>query len=174
MLLQKELPKLVIEHCLLKMVVIYPYRMTGQKVIYCMDTFGHKMTWRIVTTARIPVAPALLAETKLDFQRKICQLQSWYSIPDDLIINFDQTPLPYIITGNSTLNEKGTKSVPLQGKGKKEANHRNFHSLNERWLPSNAANIWRKSTPMPAKRYWVSKGIWCDIYPKSLEQWGEK
>ena len=156
------------------MVAIYPYRMIGQKVIYCMDTFGRKMTWRIVTTARIPVAPALLPETKLDFQRKIRQLQSWYSIPDDLIINFVQTPLPYIITGNSTWNEKGAKSVPLQGKRKKEANHRNFRSLNDRWLPSNAANIWRKNTPMPAKRCWVSKGIPCDIYPKSLEQRGEK
>ena len=174
MLLQKELSKLVIEHCLLKMVAIYPYRMIGQKVIYCMDTFGRKMTWHIVTTARIPVAPALLAETKLDFQHKIHQLQSWYSIPDNLIINFDQTSLPYIITVNSTLNEKDTKSVPLQGKGKKEANHRNFRSLNDRWLPSNAANIWRKNTQMPAKRCWVSKGIRCDIYPKSLEQRGEK
>ena len=36
-----------------------------------------------------------------------------------MIINFDQTPLPYVVTGNSTLNEKGAKSGPLQGKGKK-------------------------------------------------------
>ena len=85
-----------------------------------MDTLEHKMTRRIATTAKIPVAPALLAETKLDFQRKICQLQSWHSIPDDLVINFDQTSLPYVVTGNSTLNEKSAKSVPLQGKGKKK------------------------------------------------------
>ena len=85
-----------------------------------MDTLGRKMTRRIATTARIPVAPELLAETKLDFQRKIRQLQSWHSIPDDLIINFDQTPLPYVVTGNITLNEEGAKSVPLQGKGKKK------------------------------------------------------
>ena len=37
-----------------------------------------------------------------------------------MIINFDQTPLPYVVTGNSTLNEKGAKSGPLQGKGKKK------------------------------------------------------
>ena len=85
-----------------------------------MDTLGRKMTRHNATTTRIPVAPALLAETKLDFQCKICQLQSWHSIPDDLIINFDQTPLPYVVTGNSTLNEKGAKSGPLQGKGKKK------------------------------------------------------
>ena len=77
------------------------------------------MTQHIATTARIPVAPAFLSETKLDFQRKIRQLQTWHSIPYDLIINFYQTPLPYIVTGNSTLHENGAKSVPLQGKGKK-------------------------------------------------------
>ena len=85
-----------------------------------MDTLGRKMTRRIATTARIPEAPALVAETKLDFQRKIRQLQSWHSIPDNLLINFDQTPLPYIVTGNNTLNEKAAKSVPLKGKGKKK------------------------------------------------------
>ena len=98
----------------------------ARKVLYRMDTLGRKMTRRIPTTARIPVTPALLAETRLDFQRKICQLQSWHSIPDDLIINFDQTPLPYVVTGNSTLNEKGDKSVPLQRKGKKKQITRTF------------------------------------------------
>ena len=37
-----------------------------------------------------------------------------------MIINFDQNHLPDVITGKSTLNEKGAKSVPLQGKGKKK------------------------------------------------------
>ena len=85
-----------------------------------MDTLGRKVTRRITTTTRIPVAPALLEETKLHFHRKIRQLQSWHSIPDDLIISFDQIPLPYVVTDNSTLNGKGAKSVPLQGKGKKK------------------------------------------------------
>ena len=92
----------------------------ARKVLYRMETIGRKMTRRIATTARVPVAPALLSETKLDFQRKIRQVQTWHSIPYDLIINFDQTPLLYIVTGNSTLHEKGAKSVPLQGKGKKK------------------------------------------------------
>ena len=85
-----------------------------------MDTIGRKMTRRIATTARVPVAPALLSETKLDFQPKIHQVQAWHNIPNDLIINFDQAPLPYVVTGNSTLHEKGSKSVPLLGKGKKK------------------------------------------------------
>ena len=85
-----------------------------------MDTIGRKMTRRIATTARVPVAPALLSETKLDFQRNIHQVQAWHNIPNDLIINFEQTPLPYVVTGNSTLQEKGAKSVLMQGKGKKQ------------------------------------------------------
>ena len=41
----------------------------ARKVLYRMDTLGRKMTRRIATTARIPVAPVFLAETKLDFHR---------------------------------------------------------------------------------------------------------
>ena len=55
----------------------------ARKILYRMDTLG-QMTRRIATIARIPAAPALLVETKLDFQRKVRQLQSWHSIPDDL------------------------------------------------------------------------------------------
>ena len=50
------------------------------KVLYRIDTLGRKMTRHIATTARIPVAPAILTEIKLDFQRKIHELQSWSSI----------------------------------------------------------------------------------------------
>ena len=35
----------------------------ARKVLYRMNTLEHKMTRQIATTARIPVAPALLAET---------------------------------------------------------------------------------------------------------------
>ena len=66
------------------------------------------------------MSTALILETKLDFQSKINQEQSWHSISNDLIINFDQHPLPYVINGNSALHEKGVKSVPLQKKRKKK------------------------------------------------------
>ena len=46
----------------------------ARKVLYRMDTLGRKMTRRIATTTRVPVALALLAETNLDFQRRIRQL----------------------------------------------------------------------------------------------------
>ena len=64
------------------------------QVLYRFEKLGRKITSRMATTAKIPIAPALLSETKLDFQRKIKELQAWHKIPENLIINFDQTPLP--------------------------------------------------------------------------------
>ena len=74
----------------------------ARQVLYRFENLGRKITSCIATTAKIPIAPALLRETKLDFQRKIKELQTWYKIPEDLIINFDQTPLPYVCTGKRT------------------------------------------------------------------------
>ena len=70
----------------------------------------------MATTARILNAPAILSETNLDLQGKIWR----HNIENYLIINYDQTPLPFVVTGNYTVNEKGAKSVPLQNKGKKK------------------------------------------------------
>ena len=76
------------------------------------------MCRRKATTEKIPVNPGLLKEAKLHFQRQIKQMQEWHQIPDDLVINFDQTPLSYVCIPNHTLHFKGGKSVPLVGKGK--------------------------------------------------------
>ena len=67
---------------------------------------------------KIPVTSGLLKEAKLHFQREIKQMQEWHQIPDDLIINFDQTPLSYVCSPNHTIHFKDGKSVPLVGKGK--------------------------------------------------------
>ena len=59
-----------------------------RQVLYSFVNLGRKMTRCMATTAKIPIAPALLDETKLNFQRKIKQLQAWSEISEDLIINF--------------------------------------------------------------------------------------
>ena len=92
----------------------------SRQVLYRFETLGRKMTSRMATTAKIPIAPALLNETKLDFQRKIKSLQAWHEIPEDLIINFDQTALPYVCTGKRTYHTQGASNVPLVGRGKKK------------------------------------------------------
>ena len=90
----------------------------GKNVLYRMEKEGKKMTCRCATTSKLPVAPGIISEVKLDFQRKIKAAQSKHDIPDDLIINFDQTP--YICSPNHKLHQRGAKSVPLISKGKKK------------------------------------------------------
>ena len=76
------------------------------------------MCQRKATTEKTPIAPGLLTEAKLHFQRKIKQIETWHNIPDELILNFDQTPLSYICSQNHTLHFLGAENVPLVGKGK--------------------------------------------------------
>ena len=47
-------------------------------------------------------------------------MQTWHKIPEALIINFDQTPLLYICTGNCTYAKKGSSYILLVGKEKKK------------------------------------------------------
>ena len=89
------------------------------QVLYRFEKLGRKITSRMATTAKIPIAPALHNETKLDFQRKVKELQAWHEIPEDLLINFGQTPLAHVCTGKRTYHAQGASNVLLVGKGKK-------------------------------------------------------
>ena len=77
------------------------------------------MSRRMGTTAKIPVAPGLLKEEKLKSQRDIKTLQQQYGIPDELILNYDQTPFSYVCVPNHALHTGGEANIPLIGKGKK-------------------------------------------------------
>ena len=92
----------------------------AKAVLYRMEKEGKKMTRRMATTAKIPVAPGILKEAKLGFQREIKTLQTEFNVPKDLILNFDQTPLTYVCSSSHTLHQKGSTSVPIIGKGKKK------------------------------------------------------
>ena len=61
-----------------------------------------------------------LKEEKFTFQRKIQELVTWHKISKEIIIDFDQTPLPYTTVGNTTLEFFGAQSVP---KRKRKTNH---------------------------------------------------
>ena len=77
-----------------------------------------KKVKRIATTSKISIAPGLLKEEQLKFQRKIQAFIKCHDIPKDLVLKFDQTPLSYITLGNKTLEFEGTKSVSVKDKGK--------------------------------------------------------
>ena len=73
---------------------------------------------QMAVTSKIPMSPAFLNGTRLDYQQRNNFIQLWYEISKNLIVNFDQTPLPQVCASKYTLEKKGTGSVPLVGKGK--------------------------------------------------------
>ena len=72
-----------------------------------------KMVSRLGNAAAMSIAPAIFSETKLDFQHKIKCTQEEYNIPEDLIINFDQTPLAFICGSNRTMEFEGATSAQI-------------------------------------------------------------
>ena len=83
----------------------------------------------MATTAKIPEAPGILKKAKLGFQREIKTLQTEFNVPEDLILNFDQTPLTYICSSSHTLHQNSERldKCSLNCKGEKEADHGNFY-----------------------------------------------
>ena len=61
----------------------------ARKILYKMETTGKKMSRRMATTSKVPVAPGILKEVELDYQREIKQLQEWHTVPEEFILNFD-------------------------------------------------------------------------------------
>ena len=121
-----------------------------RQVLYRFENLVQKMISRMAITAKIPVIPALLSETKLYFQRKIKELQAWHEFPEDLIINFDQTPLPYVCTGKRTCHTQSASNVSLVGKAKK-VNYRYLHN-NYVWAVStNASHLSREHRLLTVK-----------------------
>ena len=75
---------------------------------------------RKATTAKVPISPGFIKEIGFTFYRSIKTLVDSFDIPPQLIINIDQTPLPYCLTSQYTMAEKGAKRVAITG----SADHR--------------------------------------------------
>lgn len=60
-----------------------------------------------------PVSPGFLKEIGFTFCRSIKEVVSAYDVPDDLIINIDQTPLPFVLISKYTMNRTNEKFVPI-------------------------------------------------------------
>ena len=75
------------------------------------------MNWtkRKGTTGKIDSSKQFLLEEKLTFQKKISAVIFEHDIPEELIINLDQTPLSYLSPGKYTFDVKGGKTVPIKG-----------------------------------------------------------
>ena len=127
----------------------------ARNILNEMDRRGKRIKRRMATTCKIPVAPALLEEEKFTFQRNIEREVDSHNIPEELILKFDQTPLSYVCTSNTTLEVQGKKSVSVVGKGKQKQITGTFTVLPRRILCHSypqmigaaknlRLNIWRK------------------------------
>ena len=74
-----------------------------------------------MTTSRPVVTGALWIEIRTLPLHDICTLVQTYNIPDELIINVDQTSSKYMPTSSVTMAEKNSKHVPNQGADDKRA-----------------------------------------------------
>ena len=82
---------------------------------------GINMVRRKGTTSRLPIASALIKEVKRSFQKKIPTTVKEHKIVEELIINFDQTPLAYQSPRSYTVSPKGSKKVPIHDLNRKAA-----------------------------------------------------
>ena len=65
---------------------------------WCQSIFRRiGFTKRRATTAKQPVSSSLLKEMGFPFHRAVKKVVDAYDIPDDLVINIDEIPLPFIL-----------------------------------------------------------------------------
>ena len=72
-------------------------------------------TRRKGTTGKVNPSEQFLKEEQHTFQANIANAIIEHDIPDDLVINLDQTPLSYVSPGKYTMHQKGEKHVPING-----------------------------------------------------------
>ena len=73
------------------------------------------LSQRMVTTSRPIVTGAIWLETRAQYLHDIVHAVVSHSIPDELIINADQTPSKYVPTANVTMAEKNSNRVARKG-----------------------------------------------------------
>ena len=76
---------------------------------------------RAVTTSRPIITRSLWAEVRSRYLFEIINNALKYSIPDELIINVDQTPSKFVATDNMTMAAKGEKHISRAGATDKRA-----------------------------------------------------
>ena len=75
------------------------------------------MNWtkRRDTTGKVEPSEKFLEEEKFTFQRKISNVILDLDVPSAVVVNLDQTPLPYVSPGKYTFLSKWLKNVPMKG-----------------------------------------------------------
>ena len=81
---------------------------------WCQSIFrGIGFTKRRTTTARQSVSSGFLKEMRFSFDLAIKEVVDAYDIPDDLMININPTPPPFILLNKCTMDKKNENLVPV-------------------------------------------------------------
>ena len=83
---------------------------------WCTSVFK-RMKWanRKSTRSKPSLSPGLIKEVGLIFFKEIAETVQADNIPAQLIINIDQTPLPFVLISKYTMNKKGESTVSILG-----------------------------------------------------------
>ena len=65
------------------------------------------------TTVKRTMNPALYDELDFTWQKRIAEKVFEHKIRNDLILNFDQTPLGFTCPAKATFTEKNAETVPI-------------------------------------------------------------
>lgn len=76
---------------------------------------------RHATTGKLPLPQPFILEQRKRFAQEIGRLAAEHSIPETMIINWDQTPLKYVPTGQWTMDKRGSSKVSIAGLNDKRA-----------------------------------------------------
>ena len=80
-----------------------------------------KFSRRKATTAKLAIHSGAKKETQLLFNHSIVKKVNDKSIPESLILNFDQTPSKFVPVASTTLAEHNSKQVVIKGSDDKRA-----------------------------------------------------
>ena len=76
---------------------------------------------RIKTSSKVEIPEGARKEIEFQFLQEIVRAKERWDIPDDLILNFDQTPSKLVPVGQKTMAQKGSTNVTLVGSSDKKS-----------------------------------------------------
>ena len=80
-----------------------------------------KFSRRKATTTKLAILSGAKKETQLLFNHSTVEKVNGKSIPESLILNFDQTPSKFVPVASTTLAERNSKQVVIKGSDDKRA-----------------------------------------------------
>ena len=101
--------------------------------------------------------PVYFEFIQMEFVSEIKKLVKTYDIPDDLIINFDQTNVMIVPVGHYTLDKVGSKQVSILGlEDKRQVTMVLACTLSGKFVPSQI--IYQEKTDLCHPKYKFSEG----------------